>query len=157
MLTAAAQAWPEGGSFADDVRFAAVSGGFGEFAARVGGQWVAVPLLGTLFGLVAATMTFLVLTASLMLMYAVDAKIGLRVTITLMTLIAAGVTAAFALPITGSMDATLITGVAATLPGVCSVLTARWCLAPPQAPPGNSETPVRLGDGLADNPRRLHP
>ena len=76
VLMAAAQAWPERGTFTDDVRYATVSGGLGEFAVRTGGQGLAVSLLGSVFGLMAAIVTSLVLAATLLLMHATAPRSG---------------------------------------------------------------------------------
>ncbi len=133
VLIAAAQAWPEVGTFAGDVRHATVNGELSEYAARTGGQALAVSLLGALFGMMAATATLLLLAPTLMLMRAADARIGPRATTALATVVTLAVTTAFALPVTASVDAGLVTGVAAALAGAGAVVAAPWFLAPREA------------------------
>ncbi len=133
VLIAAAQAWPEVGTFTADVRHATVSGGLIEYATRIGGQALAVSLLGALFGLMAATATFLVLAPTLMLMRTAHVRIGPRATTALATVVTLAVTTAFALPVTASVDAGLVTGVAAALAGAGAVVAAPWFLAPREA------------------------
>jgi hypothetical protein len=133
VLMAVAQAWPEGGSFAGDARYAVVSGGFGEFAARVGGQGLAMSALGALFGLMTAAIDFLVLALVLTLLRVTRAGIGLRATTALVTVVTLMVTTTSTVLVTGTVDARPVTGMAAALAGVGAVITARWLLAPRQA------------------------